>query len=250
MRPHHQRPQHGSAPPRRPSIGIAPGLCHAAAEGKSGSTLSAEAIIKAGGLPFLLPATEERAVIDAYLDRVSGVLILGAELELPPETSGEAVGPLKQGRSGFETTLMQAALSRQLPILGVCGGMQLLNVLLGGTLYQDIQKEIANVKEHNQQHAPNQPHHPVEVKEGTQLAEHIGRGQLMVNSVHRQAVKAAGKNVVVSALSPDGVVEAIEATGYPFVVGVQWNPEMLLQAVPSHLGLYKAFVHRARDQRR
>ncbi len=260
--PHHRShtPGHGSGTARRPNIGITPDF----SEGRSEAAFPAplfelkvsysDAVLKAGGLPFILPYSDDRAVIDSYLDRVSGVLVTGGAFDIPPEAYGDTVregmGPVKQGRTAFETNLMQTALARNMPVLGVCGGMQLLNVVLGGSLFQDIGREVANAREHEQKHDRTQPHHPVEVKEGTQLADLVGKGQLMVNSTHHQAVKGPGKNVVISATSPDGVVEAIEATGYAFALGIQWHPELLIQAVPTHLGIYKGFIQRARELRR
>jgi putative glutamine amidotransferase len=128
--------------------------------------------------------------------------------------------------------------------------MQLLNVVLGGTLFQDIVKELAQARDHEQKHDRTQPHHPVEVKDGTLLGDVVGRGQLMVNSTHHQAVNKVADGVVVSAVAPDGVIEAIEAPSHGFAVGVQWHPELLVNTVPSHLGLYRAFVTKAREQRR
>jgi putative glutamine amidotransferase len=248
-RPH---PQVG----RRPTIGITPDLCTPAdaAPRYELKVAYADAVIRAGGLPFVLPYSEDPTVVDQYLDRVSGVLVTGGAFDISPElygdTAREGLGALKQSRTGFEMALMQAALKRNMPVLGICGGMQLLNVVLGGTLVQDILREVENARDHEQKHDRSQPHHPVDVKDGTLLAEYLGRGQLMVNSTHHQAVKKAGENVVVSAVSPDGVVEAIEATGHVFAVGVQWHPELMLNTIPLHLGLYKAFVHKARENRR
>ncbi len=262
MRPPHRphTPGHGSGGARRPNIGITPDFSEGRPEAQFPVPLYelkvayADAVLKAGGLPLVLPYSDDRAVIDAYLDRVSGILVTGGAFDIPPEAYGDAaregMGPIKQGRTAFETLLMQAALARNLPVLGVCGGMQLLNVVMGGTLFQDIGREVTNAREHEQKHDRTQPHHPIDVKEGTQLAELLGRGQVMVNSTHHQAVKTPGKNVVVSAVSPDGVVEAIESPSYGFAVGVQWHPELLLNTVPSHLGVYKAFIHKAREQRR
>ena len=136
------------------------------------------------------------------------------------------------------------------PVLGICSGMQLLNVVLGGTLLQDIRREVDSPQEHEQPHDCSQPFHPVEVKEGTLLAEAVGTGQVMVNSTHRQAVKRTGEKVVVSAVAPDGVVEAIEAPAQSFAVGIQWHPEMLINTMPLHLSIYRAFVHKARESRR
>ena len=105
-------------------------------------------------------------------------------------------------------------------------------------------------QEHEQHNARTQPSHPVDVRDGSALAEVLGRGQLMVNSTHHQAVSKVGPSLKVSATAPDGVVEAIESTEHPFALGVQWHPELLLQSMPLQLGLYRALVQKAREARR
>jgi putative glutamine amidotransferase len=162
-------------------------------------------------------------MVDAFLDRISGLVVTGGAFDVPPEAYGEApregLGTLKPARTRFETALLQAALRRNMPVLGVCGGMQLLNVVLGGTLFQDIQRDLPEARNHEQAHDRGQPSHPVEVREGTLLAELVGRGQLMVNSTHHQAVSRLGEGLVASAVAPDGVVEGIESSNGAFAVG-------------------------------
>ena len=251
-------PRHHGLPPRRPNIGISPDWTEAGPETPFAryelKATYAEAVFRAGGLPFVLPYTDDATCVEAYLDRVSGVLITGGAFDIPPEAYGETaregMGALKEGRTAFESALMRAALKRNMPVLGVCGGMQLLNVVLGGTLYQDIGREVPEARDHEQKHDRTQPQHPVDVREGTLLAEGVGRGQLMVNSTHHQAVKKLGNQVVSSAASPDGVIEAIESSAHVFAVGVQWHPEYMLNNLPVHGGIYKVFVHKARDYRR
>ncbi len=248
MRPH-------GTPLRRPLVGITPDV-----EGEGDAsryvlkTAYADAVLRAGGLPLVLPFSVEVAVVDGYLDRVSGVVVTGGAFDVPPEAYGEApregLGALKPSRTAFETLVLQTALRRKLPILAICGGMQLLNVVLGGTLYQDLRRELRGAKEHEQRNDRTQPSHPVEVREGSALAEVLGRGQLMVNSTHHQAVSQVAPTLRVSASSPDGVVEAIESTEHPFALGVQWHPELLLQSMPLQLGLYRALVQKARETRR
>lgn len=241
---------------RRPNIGVTPDFSERA--GGVGTyelkQAYADAVFKAGGLPWVLPYSEDPTAAEAFLDRVNGLLITGGAFDIPSAAYGE---PTREGqrsekraRTAFETALLKEALRRRVPVLGICGGMQLLNVVLGGTLFQDIQLEIQNAKNHEQSHDTTQPSHPVEVKDGTLLAQHLGKGQLMVNSTHHQAVNRPGENVVVSALSPDGVVEAIETNGEGFAVGVQWHPELLVQTMPLHLGLYLALVQKAKEGRR
>ncbi len=245
---------HGTAL-RRPVVGITPDV---EAEGDVSryvvKTAYADAVLRAGGLPLVLPLSTESAVVEAYLDRVAAVVVTGGAFDVPPEAYGqvakEGLGPLKPGRTAFETLVLQTALRRKLPILAICGGMQLLNVVLGGELYQDLRRELPGAKEHEQRTDRTQPSHPVEVREGSTLADVLGRGQLMVNSTHHQAVSRLAPTLRVSASSPDGVVEAIESTEHPFALGVQWHPELLLQSMPLQLGLYRALVQKARETRR
>lgn len=253
------KPRHPSSAARKPNIGITPDFNEAPADSAQPryelKVAYAEAVFRAGGLPFVLSYSEDPTAIEAYLDRISGLLMTGGAFDVPPEAYGdtarEGTGLVtKPSRTTFETALVKAALRRNMPVLGICGGMQLLNVVLGGTLFQDLRTECAQAKDHEQKNDRTQPSHPVEVKEGTALGEMLGKGQLMVNSTHHQAVKNLGEKVQSCALAPDGVVEAIESTSYGFAVGVQWHPELLLASVPLHLGLYKGFIHKARENRR
>jgi putative glutamine amidotransferase len=252
------KPRHHGQPPRRPNIGITPDWHEARAEAPFAryelKVPYAEAVLRVGGLPFVLPYSDDPTCVEAFLDRISGLLVTGGAFDIPAqaygETAREGMGPLKEGRTTFEAALMRAALKRNMPVLGVCGGMQLLNVVLGGSLYQDIGREVSGAREHHQRHDHTQPQHPVEVRAGTALADVVGQGPLMVNSIHHQAVKRLGHQVVSSAVSPDGVVEAIESTAHAFALGVQWHPEYMLTTIPAHVGIFKAFVQKARDHRR
>jgi putative glutamine amidotransferase len=242
--------------PRRPSIGITPDYSEPSAAQPFAKydvkTAYADAVLRAGGLPFVLPYSEDPAVIECWLDRISGLVITGGAFDIAPEHYGETpregLGPVKAARTGFELALLKAALRRHLPILGVCGGMQLINVAFGGTLFQDISREVPGARPHEQTHDRTQPQHPVEVKADTALADCVGKGQLMVNSTHHQAVRKVGEGLIASAHSPDGLVEAIEQPG-GFVVGVQWHPELMIDSVPPQIGIYKGLVARARDRR-
>ena len=247
------------AHPRRPSIGITPDASLSTPESPfvkyEVKAAYADAVLRAGGLPFILPYTDDRGLLEQYLDRVSGILITGGAFDIPPELYGEqarpGLGQLKQGRTNFELAVLKLALQRKLPVLGICGGMQLLNVAYGGTLIQDIGTEVPNARPHEQTHDRAQPQHPIDVKDQTVLSECVGgKGQLMVNSTHHQAVKDVGAGLVASAAAPDGVVEAIESISKDqFALGVQWHPELMIDSVPPNLGIYKLFVHRARDRR-
>ena len=246
-------PRHHGQAPRRPNIGITPDWAQPEDQAFPRYELKvpySDAVLRAGGLPFVLPYSDDPTCVEAYLDRVSGVLVTGGAFDIPPEAYGEAaregLGALKEGRTAFEAALMRGALKRNMPVLGICGGMQLLNVVLGGTLFQDIGREVQGAREHEQKHDRTQPQHPVEVKSGTQLAEALGHGQLMVNSTHHQAVRKVGKDVTISAVAPDGVVEGVEHPGYRFALGVQWHPEYAVdEADPL---IFRAFVSACRSR--
>ncbi|MFN0063900.1 MAG: gamma-glutamyl-gamma-aminobutyrate hydrolase family protein [Myxococcaceae bacterium] len=235
---------------RRPFIGITPDF----SEGTAGSPAPryevkvayAEAVAKAGGIPLVIPYTDDARLLLDTLERFSAVVVTGGAFDIPPEAYGEkpkeGLGQLKVSRTRFETHLLRAALDRRMAVLGVCGGMQLLNVVRGGALIQDIGREVKSPLTHEQSHDRTQPQHPVEVAPGSRLATCVGKGQLMVNSTHHQAVSRLGAGLRPSAVAPDGVVEAIELEGDAFAVGVQWHPELLIETVPAHLGIYRELV--------
>jgi putative glutamine amidotransferase len=248
---------HSHHSPRRPNIAITPDIAVAsepyAQPRYELKTSYAEAVLRAGGLPFVIPYSDDAQVIDSYLDRVSGLVVSGGAFDVPPELYGETpragMGATKPERTSFELAVLKGALARKLPTLGVCGGMQLINVAYGGSLVQDIKLELPEAGSHQQNHDRAHPLHPVEIREGSLLAECVGKGQLMVNSTHHQAIKAIGTGLAASAVAPDGIVEGLEAKDAPFVLGVQWHPEQMIHTVPPHLGVYRVLVNKARDRR-
>jgi putative glutamine amidotransferase len=234
----------------RPRIG----LTLDADEGRGRYELRASyvnAVLAAGGLPILLPHAPQAAA--AYLALLDGLVVTGGAFDVPPELYGEPrrkeCGPLKPERTAFEKDLLEAALAARLPVLGVCGGMQLLNVVRGGTLYQDLSAD-AGLVGHEQPAPKDVPSHVAALVPGTQLAALVGGDPLDVNSTHHQAVKVPGAGVLVSARAPDGVVEAIELPDLPFAMGVQWHPEAVVRHVPRHAAIYRGLVEAARDARR
>ncbi|HEY6105317.1 MAG TPA: gamma-glutamyl-gamma-aminobutyrate hydrolase family protein [Anaeromyxobacteraceae bacterium] len=211
----------------------------------------ADAVLAAGGLPVPIPYGDA-AVAGAYLALCDGLVVTGGAFDIPPQRYGAAqsaaCGPTKAGRTDFEWALCEAALARRIPLLGVCGGMQLVNVVRGGTLVQDLPVETG--LSHEQPEPKDRPSHPVEIVAGTLLASLVGGQPLPVNSTHHQAVKQPGAGVLVSGRAPDGVVEAIELPDTPFALGVQWHPEAVGRHEPRHLALYRGLVAAARDLRR
>jgi putative glutamine amidotransferase len=216
---------------KRPVIGIT-----ADAEEKQGpSRLAtyflrqnyADAITKAGGVPLMLP--HEPDLAEAYLERLDGLVITGGNFDIDPVMFGaqsrHPTVKTKDRRTRFEAAVTKGALERDLPILGICGGQQLLNVLLGGTLYQHIPDEVKDALAHEQPGPRDQAGHNVTVKPGTLLHRITGQTILAVNSAHHQAAKTVGPGVVVNATADDGVIEGIEDTARKFCLGVQWHPE-------------------------
>ena len=187
-----------------------------------------EAISLAGGLPMPLP--HEVALADDYLELLDGLVVTGGAFDVDPSLYGaadrHATVTTKDRRTAFELAILKGFLDADRPVLGICGGQQLLNVALGGTLIQHIPDEIANCLAHEQPNPRTEPGHEVEVEMGT-LLHHLGGGAstLAVNSAHHQAAGDVGDGVVVSGRAPDGVIEAIEVPDRRFCLGVQWHPE-------------------------
>ncbi len=212
-----------------------------------------DAVLAAGGLPVLLPHAEPVAA--AYRALLDGLVVTGGAFDIPPELYGEArrevCGPAKPERTRFEKEILEAALASGLPVLGVCGGMQLLNVVRGGTLYQDLPAD-AGIGGHEQPAPKDAPTHPVKVAAGTLLWRLLGPGvpEHRVNSTHHQAVRDPGTGVLVAATAPDGVIEGIELPDLPFAVGVQWHPEAVVKHDPRQAGLFAGLVEAARGGRR
>ena len=201
-----------------------------------------EAVTEAGGVPVLLP--HEVEMVPAYLDMIQGLVISGGAFDLDPVLFGaqdrHASVTLKPGRSAFELALVRGALDRDMPILGICGGLQVLAVVLGGSLIQHIPDEVPGALNHEQPGPHTQTGHEVELRAGSRLAHIAGAARIAVNSTHHQAVKTVGPGCVISATAPDGVVEAIELPGKRFCIGVQWHPEYHVN--PTDTALLRALV--------
>jgi putative glutamine amidotransferase len=202
----------------------------------------------AGGLPILLPVADPSTAED-YLSLVDGLLLIGGD-DVDPSLYGAAehpdLGPVDRSRDRFEIALIKAATRDRLPTLGICRGVQVMNVALGGTLFQHVPGEIPAALEHGGGYADV---HDVAVVAGCRLAAAVGAARLTVNSHHHQAIDRAAPGLVVTARSSDGVAEAAEAPGHPFLVGVQWHPERMGGA-DSTRRLFAAFVEAARSAKK
>lgn len=200
------------------------------------------AIARAGGVPILLPHEADR--VADYLAVIAGLVITGGAFDVDPALFGadarHGTVKTKERRTAFELAMTQGAMARDLPILGICGGEQLLNVVLGGSLIQHIPDEIGTEIEHEQKTPRTEPAHRVTVMPGTLLRGIVRKDGLSTNSTHHQAVKDPGDGVVVNATTADGVVEGIEARRFRFCLGVQWHPEFAVDDADALI--FDAFV--------
>ena len=201
-----------------------------------------EAVVRAGGLPVLLP--HEPGQVAAYLEEIDGLIVTGGAFDVDPSLFGEAerhpTVKLKARRTDFEWKITEGAIARDLAVFGICGGQQLLNVVLGGTLIQHIPDELPAALAHEQPNPRTEPGHVVRVVPGTLLHRICGADELAVNSAHHQAAKATGPGVVVNARAEDGVIEGIEDPRRRFCIGVQWHPEYSISTGDQKL--FDAFV--------
>jgi putative glutamine amidotransferase len=205
-----------------------------------------QAVSSAGGLAVCLP--HEPDMVEAYADAIAGLVVTGGGFDVDPAMFGEntkhATVRTKEGRTRFELGIVQAMLKRNKPVLGICGGEQLINVILGGTLIQHIEDEVTDSLLHEQPNPRNEAGHKVKLTPGSLLQRIIGGTELPVNSAHHQAVKSVGEGVIVNATAPDGVIEGIEDPRYRFCLGVQWHPE--LNVTSGDGKILRAFVDAAK----
>ncbi|MCQ9155675.1 gamma-glutamyl-gamma-aminobutyrate hydrolase family protein [Acidomonas methanolica] len=198
------------------------------------------AIASAGGLPVGLG--HEEGLSEALMDRLDGLVVTGGAFDLDPALFGEAphaATVLKPERTRAELALLRAALARRLPVLGICGGMQLLAVASGGSLIQHLPDEIRGGIAHEQPNPRDEAGHDITIRPGSLLARIAGRTRMAVNSSHHQAVRTPG-TLTISAYAADGVVEAVEGNGETFCLGVQWHPEFGID--PADNGILTAFI--------
>jgi len=186
----------------------------------------------------------DTAAIGFYLDTIDALVITGGKFDVNPALYGDktvhSAITLKDKRTQFEWAMTEEALKRDLPVLGICGGHQLLNVIFGGTLIQHIPDEVESALQHEQPTPRNEGYHKAEVIKGTLLHKIVSASELLVNSAHHQAIKETGKGLIVNAMAPDGVIEGIESTGHKFCLGLQWHPEFFTN--PGDHRILEAFV--------
>ncbi len=201
-----------------------------------------DAIDAAGGLAVALPHEPDR--VGDYLERIDALVVTGGAFDVDPSYygGGEKLATVitKDRRTAFEFGVTKGALARNKPVLGICGGQQLLHVVLGGKLIQHIPDSIDKPLAHEQPNPRNEAGHTVKVARNTQLYRIVGVDELAVNSAHHQAAADAPKGVVINATASDGVIEGIEAPQYRFCIGVQWHPEFHISEGDAKL--FRAFL--------
>ncbi len=205
-------------------------------------------IIKCGGCPVIIPVVEEKFIISEYINMIDGIIISGGE-DISPELYNEKNTGLTKNinslRDRMEYSAIEAALNKRIPILGICRGMQILNVFSGGDLFQDIANQYhTDIKHANQLKNRSELHHEIIINENTHLSKVTGLKTIQVNSRHHQAIRNPAANFTISAMAPDGIFEAIEDINND-IVAVQWHPENIADTEKSSAAIINDLLQRA-----
>lgn len=236
----------------KPVIGISPTPSNATFDHGSFRryTLSdtyTDAILAAGGVPIVLPLDTD--VIDDLLESLDGIIFSGGG-DIDPKYWGDSPIPEADehdpDRDAFELQAIPKVLEKDMPMLGICRGIQTINVALGGSLYQDLPTEVEDAQQHRQHKEGklrDERSHDVEIEPGTNILRDIsGASRLTVNSFHHQAIKSVSQRARTIARSDDGIVEGIDIPEMTFGLAVQWHPEMLAADYDDQAAIFRAFV--------
>ncbi|MEK7449105.1 MAG: gamma-glutamyl-gamma-aminobutyrate hydrolase family protein [Planctomycetota bacterium] len=210
------------------------------------------AVIKAGGLPLILPVVPTTALVKALLKKVDGLILSGSGYDINPHTYGEKKMPqtkwMPPAKEFFDLTLVRLALRKKIPLLAICHGLQVLNVVLGGTLIQNIATQLKGSRPHR-----DGASHKVYLHDFSRLYRIINSCPdvtavvkiIKTNSFHHQAIKELGRGLMINARAEDGLIEGVELVKRDqFVIGLQWHPERLISR-PEQLALFKALIKSA-----
>lgn len=209
----------------------------------------ANSVIAAGGLPLIIPFTDDETDIQRFIDMCDGFIVPGGH-DILPDLYGESdhslCGAFSPERDGFEPLFVPLVIKSGKPFLGICRGMQMINVICGGTLYRDIFSQTGTKTVHRVPATERRIVHTVSIKKDTPLFDIVGKTELPVNSAHHQAIKMVGEGLKVAAESDDGIIEAVYMPGRRFSLAVQWHPEMLTGFDEASKKIFSAFIDAAR----
>lgn len=198
-----------------------------------------------GALPVILPFTSDPTDVAALVDGLDGLLLTGGH-DINPAVYGQtrlpSCGPANEGRDTLECLLFSKALERDMPVFGICRGLQFINVMMDGTLFQDLPSQHPSSVRHHMSPPYDRPIHTVDVLAGTPLAGVVGEGVLKVNSYHHQGIDRLGEGLEAMAVAPDGLVEAVCMPLRRFVWGVQWHPEFMWRKYAQQRAILRSFV--------
>ncbi len=210
-----------------------------------------EALRTSGAIPWLIPLLpHDPDTMRALADKLDGIFLTGG-VDVDPSRYGEPRHPLcgttDVDRDAVELMLLEHALSTGKPVLAVCRGIQILNVSLGGSLYQDVLAQVPAAMKHDYFPTPISPSrsylaHNIAVDTSSRLGQYLGESVVPVNSMHHQAIKQIAPGLRATAHAPDGIIEAAEGTGDQFLVAVQWHPEELTESMPGMRQLFTEFI--------
>lgn len=208
-----------------------------------------KAIEDYGGIPVMLHITSNDEIIEGYIKILDGIYFTGGG-DINPllynEEPIKELGNVEYDRDEFEMKLYRKAAEKNIPILGVCRGMQVMNVAEGGTIYQDLYSQRPGTKGHSNKYVfEGKEQHTVSIEENSKLFEILNETEIKTNSYHHQAVNDLADSYVATAFAKDGVVECIESKKLKYAIGIQWHPEIMYVKYPLHGKLFKSFIHAA-----
>jgi len=203
------------------------------------------AIHQAGGVPVIIPVGLEGRFPNHVIDIINGLLLIGGG-DIDPNLYGDLLTSklmfVEPKKDRTEIDIFNLAFNKNIPVLGICRGIQLMNVALDGTLYQDILSQVRMAIAHKPEIPSGEPSHTVRIEQDSKLYKALGESEIWVNSSHHQAIKLFGKGLICTAKATDGIVEAVEHPNKKWVIGVQWHPELLFENDKIQAKLFKAFV--------